>query len=78
MGIEVVVAIAHPRIGRSFFLGNSIVFLMGWLLIHGKAIAAFNGLSDMLMETYFSLLAVGIASIAAYILVHLPDETLVF
>jgi tetratricopeptide (TPR) repeat protein len=64
MGIEVVVAIAHPRIGRSFFLGNSIVFLMGLLLISGKAIAAFNGLSDTLVNIF---LAVGFASIAAYI-----------
>ena len=62
MGIEVVVAIAHPRMGRSFFLGNSIVFLAGLLLIHGKAIAAFNGLSEMLIDIF---LAVGFASIAA-------------
>ena len=64
MGIEVVVAIAHPRIGRSFFLGNSIVFLMGLLLINGKAIAAFNGLSDTLTHIF---VLVGFASIAAYV-----------
>ncbi len=64
MGIEVVVAIAHPRIGRSFFLGNSIVYLMGLLLISGKAIAAFNGLSPTLTIIFH---LVGVASIATYI-----------
>src|SRR5471032_81868 len=64
MGIEVVVAIAHPRIGRSFFLGNSIVYLSGLLLISGKAVTAFNGLSPMLLIIFN---AVGLVSIAAYV-----------
>jgi thioredoxin-like negative regulator of GroEL len=63
MGIEVVVAIAHPRIGRSFFLGNSMVYLAGLLLINSNVIAAFNGLSPTLTIIFHF---VGIASIALY------------
>jgi tetratricopeptide (TPR) repeat protein len=73
MGIEVVIAIAHPRIGRSFFLGNSIVYLAGLILINSNVIAAFNGLSPTLTIIFHF---VGIASIAAYIwLTILTKET---
>ena len=34
-----VVAAAHPRFGRSFFLGNSIVYLMGLILTASGAIS---------------------------------------
>ena len=64
MGIEVVVAAAHPRFGRSFFLGNSIVYLMGLILTASGAISAFNGLAQMMIILFN---VVGIASIAAYI-----------
>jgi tetratricopeptide (TPR) repeat protein len=64
MGIEVVIAAAHPRFGRSFFLGNSIVYLMGLILVSSGAISAFNGLSEMLIIIFN---VVGVASIAAYI-----------
>ena len=64
MGIEVVVAAAHPRFGRSFFLGNGIVYLMGLILSGSGAISAFNGLTPMMIILFN---VVGIASIAAYI-----------
>ena len=31
LGIEAAVAYAHPRLGRTFFAGNSIIFLAGWM-----------------------------------------------
>ncbi len=64
MGLEVAVAMGHPRFGRSFFLGNSICFLGGLILIKSNVIPAFNGLSPVLMAIFG---AVGIVSIAAYI-----------
>src|ERR1039458_10041834 len=62
MGIEVAVAATHPKLGRSFFLGNSIIYLC--ILLLKGVIPAFQGLAPTLE---FLLHAVGIASIAAYV-----------
>jgi len=64
MGVEVAVAMGHPRFGRSFFLGNSICFLGGLILIKSGVIPAFNGLSSVLMAIFG---VVGVLSIASYI-----------
>src|ERR1017187_10216469 len=61
MGIEVAVAATHPKLGRSFFLGNSIIYLC--ILLLKGVIPAFQGLAPTLE---FLLHAVGIASIASY------------
>ena len=64
MGIEVAVAMTHFKLGRSLFLGNSIVFLGGLILMKAGAIPALNGLSPTLLTMFYF---VGIASIASYI-----------
>ncbi len=64
MGIEVAVALAHPRYGRSFFLGNSICYLGGLILMQSQAIPALNGLAPTLA---FMFHGVGVASLAAYV-----------
>jgi tetratricopeptide (TPR) repeat protein len=64
MGIEVAIAITNPKLGRSFFLFNSVIFLGGLILIKAGVIPAFNGLSSTLLAIFF---AVGVASIAAYV-----------
>jgi tetratricopeptide (TPR) repeat protein len=73
MGIEVAVAVTHPKLGRSFFLGNSIAFLGGLILMEAGAIPALNGLRPTLLVIFYF---VGFASIAAYIwLAILTKET---
>jgi len=64
MGIEVAIAFTNPKLGRSFFLGNSIVFLGGLILMKAGAIPALTGLSTTLLSIFF---VVGVASVAAYI-----------
>jgi tetratricopeptide (TPR) repeat protein len=64
MGIEVAVAVTQPKLGRSFFLGNSIVFLGGLILMQSQTIPALNGLSPSLLGIFYF---VGFASIAAYV-----------
>src|ERR1039457_6531530 len=64
MGIEIAVAAAHPRYGRTFFLGNSFIFLGGLILMGSQTIPALNGLSPTLLDMFYF---VGFASIAAYI-----------
>ena len=54
MGIEVAVAMAHLKLGRSFFLGNSIVFLGGLILMQAGAIPALTGLSSTLLGCFIS------------------------
>ena len=63
MGIEVAVAVTHPKLGRSFFLGNSIIYLGVLVLKSAHVIPALEGLAPTLE---FLLHAVGIASLAAY------------
>jgi tetratricopeptide (TPR) repeat protein len=73
MGIEVAVAAAHPKLGRSFFLGNSIIYLGILILMNANVIPALEGLAPTLE---FLLHAVGVASIVAYIwLAILTKET---
>jgi tetratricopeptide (TPR) repeat protein len=73
MGIEVAVAMTHYKLGRSFFLGNSIVFLGGLILMQAGAIPALNGLSPTLLSMFYF---VGFASIAAYVwLAIITQET---
>ena len=64
MGIEVAIAFANPKLGRSFFLGNSIIYLGILILMSAQVIPAFEGLAATLA---FLLHAVGIASIVAYV-----------
>ncbi|HEY3763106.1 MAG TPA: DUF2723 domain-containing protein [Verrucomicrobiae bacterium] len=64
MGIEVAIAMGHPRYGRTFFLGNSICFLGGLILINSNVIPAFNGLSHELMAIFG---VVGVLSVVAYV-----------
>jgi tetratricopeptide (TPR) repeat protein len=73
MGIEVAVAMADFKLGRNFFLGNSIVFLGGLILMQAGAIPALTGLSSTLLGMFYF---VGFASIAAYVwLAILTKET---
>ena len=64
MGIEVAVAVTQPKLGRSFFLGNSVVFLGGLILMQSQTIPALNGLSPSLLAIFYF---VGFVSIAAYV-----------
>jgi tetratricopeptide (TPR) repeat protein len=64
MGIEVGVILAHRRYGRSFCLGNSIIFLMILILMSSKAIPALNDMAQMFVFIFY---VVGIASIASYV-----------
>ena len=73
MGIEIAVAMADFKLGRSFFLGNSIVFLGGLILMQAGAIPALTGLSSTLLGMFYF---VGFASIAVYVwLAILTKET---
>jgi tetratricopeptide (TPR) repeat protein len=63
MGIEVAVAAAHPKLGRTFFLGNSIIYLGILILMSAHVVPGLDGLAPTLE---FLLHAVGIASIAGY------------
>ncbi|MBU6409927.1 MAG: DUF2723 domain-containing protein, partial [Verrucomicrobia bacterium] len=64
MGLEVAIAMARPRYGRTFFLGNSVIYLGIVILMAGHVIPAFNGLAPTLAGI---LHFVGILSIATYI-----------
>jgi tetratricopeptide (TPR) repeat protein len=64
MGIEVAVAMTHYKLGRSFFLGNSIIYLGILILKSAHVVPALEGLAPTLE---FLLHAVGIASIVAYV-----------
>ena len=62
MGIEVAIAAAHPKLGRTFFLANSFFYLC--ILLLKTVIPAFQGLAPTLE---FLLHAVGVASSVAYV-----------
>src|SRR6185312_8256810 len=64
MGIEILIAMAHPRYGRSFFLGNSVIFLSCLILMSSQIVPALNGLSGTLLALFYF---VGIGSVVAYI-----------
>jgi tetratricopeptide (TPR) repeat protein len=75
MGIEVCIAVAHPRYGRTFFLGNSTIFLAVLILMKDQTIPALNAISPMFVYIFYF---VGIASIAAYSwLVYQTKETFI-
>ncbi len=61
MGIEAAVAVCQPRLGRTFFLGNSIIFVIGVLAHNLQLTTAFD--TPMILYIFY---AVGIASVAAY------------
>lgn len=60
MGIEILVMLAHPRLGRDLFLANSIIYLIG-LLLKAKGMMV-NLDNNLPMFVIFNL--VGIGSIA--------------
>lgn len=63
LGIEAAVICAHPRLGRTFCFGNSVIFLAG-LIAHGTHITTALDTAPMLLYIFFT---VGIVSIAGYI-----------
>jgi thioredoxin-like negative regulator of GroEL len=68
MGIEVGIVLAHRRYGRNFCLGNSIIFLMGLILMNSKKsgvalIPALDDLAPMFVSIFY---VVGLVSIATY------------
>ena len=63
MGIEVAVAMALPRLGRHFFLGNGIVFIVIWIL---QGLHFINVLDTTPMMIYI-FNAVGVGSLLAYV-----------
>ncbi|HZT22019.1 MAG TPA: DUF2723 domain-containing protein [Verrucomicrobiae bacterium] len=64
MGLEIAIAVTDLKLGRTFFLGNSIVFLGGVILMRSGSIPGLIGLSPVLLTIFF---LVGVASIAAYV-----------
>jgi thioredoxin-like negative regulator of GroEL len=62
MGIEVAIAVAQPRLGRNLFLGNSILFLLGWL---AQSTGLTSALDTAKMVIYLYNI-IGITSILAY------------
>ena len=63
MGIEVAIAVAHPRLGRNLFLGNSVLFLLGWLAQNTGLISLLD--TAQMVRNLYNI--IGIASILAYI-----------
>lgn len=63
MGIEGAVIYAHPRLGRTFLAGNSIVFLAGWLADATGVTDALQT-AEMLRYIFFT---VGVLSIMGYV-----------
>ncbi len=62
MGIEVAIAATQPRLGRNFFLGNSILYVVG-LLWKSTHFFTMLDTAPMVLAIYH---AVGLGSIAAY------------
>ena len=63
MGIEVAIAAAQPRLGRTLFLGNSILFALG-LILNSSHFITLLDTAGTVQALYW---AVGILSIAAYV-----------
>ncbi|MFO1475885.1 MAG: DUF2723 domain-containing protein [Verrucomicrobiota bacterium] len=63
MGIEVAIAIAHPRLGRHIVLWNTILFLAG-LVLNQEGYVTMLNTANMVLIIYF---AVGICSIVSYV-----------
>jgi len=62
MGVEIAIAAADFRLGRSLFLGNTVLYLMGWLLASEQVLTA---LSDN-PAVYVIFHVVGVCSMVAY------------
>jgi tetratricopeptide (TPR) repeat protein len=62
MGIEVAVAATQPRLGRHFFLGNGILFVLG-LMANNAHFTNMLDTAQMVLVIYYT---VGVGSIAAY------------
>ena len=62
MGIEVALAAADFRLGRSLFLGNTVIYLMGWLLVSEGVLTALSANPAV----YVIFHVVGVASLVAY------------
>jgi tetratricopeptide (TPR) repeat protein len=72
MGIEVAVAATQPRLGRHFFLGNGILFVLG-LIANSAHFTNMLDTAQMVLAIYYT---VGVGSIAAYFwLAVLTKET---
>src|SRR5437667_3855943 len=62
MGIEAAVIAAQPRLGRDLMLGNSVIFLVGFVLKEKGMLTGFEN-----KQLYAIYLAIGSASIAAWV-----------
>jgi tetratricopeptide (TPR) repeat protein len=73
MGVEVIVALALPKLGRDLFLGNSIIYIIGLLLLSSGKIPALNNMSQIEVGIFH---IVGIGSILATIWLALKTNKL--
>lgn len=62
MGLEVLVAMTRPRLGRDAFLINSLVFVLGLILMSLELFTAFDD-NKVLLRIYY---AVGLGSLGAF------------
>src|SRR5881394_1826828 len=62
MGIEAAVIAAQPRLGRDLMLGNSVIFLVGFVLKEKGMLTGFEN-----KQLYAIYLAIGFASITAWV-----------
>jgi len=72
MGIEVAVAATQPKLGRDLFLGNSIVYIMGWIA-NSMHLTNMLDTAQMVLVIYHT---VGIASFAAWIWLGMKTKSL--
>jgi thioredoxin-like negative regulator of GroEL len=63
MGIEIAIAAASFRMGRNLFLGNSIIYLAGWILESQHMLTALENNRSILVIFH----VVGVCSILAYL-----------
>jgi tetratricopeptide (TPR) repeat protein len=71
LGIEAAIAVTRPRLGRTFFLANSIMFLGGVVAKLTHLTDKFNDLDQTLLYLY---VGVGLASIALYFLLAITTK----
>jgi tetratricopeptide (TPR) repeat protein len=60
MGVEVLIALALPRLGRDLFLTNSVIYVVGLMLMSAKNIPALNNMSTIEVNLFH---IVGVGSI---------------
>ncbi|MEI7532885.1 MAG: DUF2723 domain-containing protein [Verrucomicrobiae bacterium] len=58
MGVEVLIAAAQPKLGRDLFLGNSIIYLVGLMLLSTGNIPALNNMSSI-EQVLFHVVGIG-------------------